>query len=194
MTEEKSKLIITQEEDGKFSIQGNEEDVKKVSIFIAELFLKEDEITEEQLETIIDIAENLWNYGKGSPEHLKTAKKFLEAIEKYSYPRAMYELAMQEENPLIAEARMQRAAAIGASPAIDNFLEEYTFQKAYWQKRINEAEGKTYNDDAPTTEEILDSDRMRFFDVYERAFKGDLEAMKTCLELCKEEMTYWGNR
>ena len=194
MTEEKSQLTITQEDDGRISIQGNEEDVKKVSVCIAELFLKGNEITEAQLETIIDIAENLYNYGKGSPEHLKTAKKFLEAIEKYSSPCATYELAMQEENPLIAEARMTRAAIIGASPAIDNFLDEYTLQKAYWQKKIDEAEGKTSDGAAPIVEEILDSARLRFFEIYKRAFNGDLEAMKICLEFCDEELNYWNNR
>lgn len=195
MAEEKTPLTIIQEDDGRISIQGNEEDVKKVSILIAELFLKEDEITEPQLETIVDIAENLYNCGKGSPEDLKTAKKFLETIEKYLYPRAMYELAMQEENPLIAEARMLRAATVGGdSPAIDNLLEEYTEQVAYWQKRKAETEGKPFDSEAPTSEEILDSDRLRFFNIYKRAFNGDPEAMKICLEFCEEEVKYWKSR
>mgnify|MGYP007101857820 CR=1 FL=1 len=193
MTEEKSKLTIIQEDDGRISIQGNEDDVKKVSILIAELFLKEDEITEPQLETIVDIAEKLYNNKKGSPEDLNTAKKFLEAIEKYFYPRAMYELAMQEENPLIAEARMLRAATVGAPPAIDNLQEEYAAQAAYWQKRKDEAEGKTSDNTAPTIEEILDSDRLRFFNIYKRAFNGDPEAIKICLEFCEEEVNYWNN-
>ena len=83
MPEEKTQLTINQEDDGRISIQGNEEDVKKASMLIAELFLKEDEITEAQLETIIDIAQNLYDDVKGSPEHLKAAKKFLEAVENF---------------------------------------------------------------------------------------------------------------
>ena len=118
MAEEKSKLTITQEEDGRISIQGNEEDVKKASMLIAELFLKEDEITEPQLETIVDIAEKLYNYGKGSSEDLKAAKKFLEAVEKYSYPRALNVLAWIQKNPLISEAIGLRAAAVGDPPTL----------------------------------------------------------------------------
>lgn len=198
MAEEKAKLTIIQEDDGRISIQGNEEDVKKASILIAEFFLKEDEITEPQIETIVDIAENLYDYGKGSPEHLKAAKKFLEAVDKYSNPRAMYELAMQEENSLIAEARLLRAAirtaTAGAySPAIGILQEEYEAQVAYWRKRKAEVEGKTFDSNAPTIEEILDSDRLRFFNIYKRAFNGDLEAIKICLEFCEEELNYWNN-
>lgn len=192
MPEEKAQLTINQDEDGRISIQGNKEDVKKAYMLIAELILKEDEITEAQLETIVDIAEKLYNYGKGSPDDLKTANEFLETVEKYSYPRAIYELAMQtENNSLIAEARMLRAATVGASPAIGNLQEEYTAQAAYWRKRINEAEGKLFDSEAPTSEEILDSDRLRFFNIYKKAFNGDIESMKICLEFCNEEIKYW---
>lgn len=194
MTEEKTKLTITQEDDNRFLIQGDEEEVKKISMLIAEHFLKEDKLTEEQLETIVDIAERLWNCGKGSPEHLKAAEHFLEAIEKYSYPRALNVLAWIQKNPLISESIEQRAAAVGDPPTIDNFVEEYTAQAAYWRKRINEAEEKPFDGAAPTTEEILDSNRLRFFNIYKRAFDGDLEAMKICLEFCEAELNYWNNR
>lgn len=195
MTESKTNLTITQEADGSISIQGDDEAVKKASMAIAELLLKEDELTEPQLETIVRIAENFYNGGKGSPEDLKTAKKLLEAIEKSFYPHAMYELAMQTENSLISEARMLRAAMVGGdSPAIDNLLEGYTEQVAYWRKRINEAEGKPFDSEAPTTEEILDSYRLSFFNIYKRAFEGDLEAMKICREFCEEEEKYWKSR
>ena len=205
MTEEKTKLTITQEDDARISIKGNEEDVKKASMAIARLILAEDEITEAQLETIVDIDVNLYNCGKGSPEDLKAAKELLEAIEKYKdktreeypypYQYAMYELAMREENPLIAEAKMLRAAtAVEAGPAITNLYDEYTEQAAYWRKKISEAEGKPFDGEAPTTEEILDSDRLRFFNIYKHAFEGDLEAMKICLEFCEEEEKYWKSR
>lgn len=194
MTENKDELTIIQQEDGSFTIQGNEADVKKASMVVAEFLLNEDKLTDEKIETIVNIAENLYSCN-ASPEELKAAKHFLETLEeKYLHPRAMYELAMQEENPLIAEARMVRAATIGAPPAIGTLWEEYTLQKAYWQKKINEAEGTPFDDDAPTVEEILDSDRMRFFEIYERAFKGDPKAMKICLEFCNEEVEYWNNR
>lgn len=198
MPEEKAKLTIIQEDDGRISIQGNEEDVKKASILIAELFLKEEKITEPQIETIVDIAQNLYDYGKGPLEHLKVAKKFLEAVDKYSNPRAMYELAMQEENSLIAEAKLLRAAirtaTAGAySPAIGSLQEEYEAQVAYWRKRKAEVEGKPFDGNAPTIEKILDSDRLRFFNIYKRAFNGDLEAIKICLEFCEEELNYWNN-
>lgn len=205
MPEEKAQLTINQDEDGRISIQGNKEDVKKACMIIAELILKEDEITEAQLETIVDIEQNLYDRGESSPEDLATAKKLLEAIEEYKdktreeypfpYQYAMYELAMREENPLIAEAKMLRAAtAVGASPAIDNLLDGYTEQAAYWRKRKAEIEGKPFDSDAPTIEEILDSERLRFFNIYKRAFNGDLEAIKICLEFCEEEKKYWESR
>ena len=203
MPEEKTQLTINQEDDGRISIQGNEEDVKKASMLIAELILKEDEINEAQLETIVDISDIFYKYG--SPEDLETAKKLLEAIEEYKdntregypfpYQYAMHELAMREENPLIAEAKMLRAAtAVEAGPAITNLYDEYTEQAAYWRKKISEAEGKPFDGEAPTTEEILDSDRLRFFNIYKHAFEGDLEAMKICLEFCEEEEKYWKSR
>ena len=205
MTEEKTKLTITQEDDARISIKGNEEDVKKASMAIARLILAEDEITEAQLETIVDIDVNLYNCGKGSPEDLKAAKELLEAIEKYKdktreeypypYQYAMYELALREENPLIAEAKMLRAAtAVEAGPAITNLYDEYGIQAAYWRKRKAEIEGKPFDSDAPTIEEILDSERLRFFNIYKRAFNGDLEAIKICLEFCEEEVNYWNSR
>ena len=194
MTESKTNLTITQEADGSISIKGDDEAVKKASMFIGELLLSEDEMTEEQLDTLVDIAEKLWDFGKGSPEHLEAAKKFLEAVEKYSYPRALNVLAWIQKNPLISESIGLRAAAVGDPPTIDNLQEEYTAQAAYWRKRINEAEGKPFDSEAPTTEEILASDRLRFFNIYKQAFNGDLEAMRTCLEFCREEIAYWSNR
>lgn len=54
--------------------------------------------------------------------------------------------------------------------------------------------GKTSDSAAPSIEEILDSDRLRFFNIYKRAFNGDLEAMKICLEFCEEKVNYRNNR
>ncbi|MBQ6298295.1 MAG: hypothetical protein IJK81_11540 [Selenomonadaceae bacterium] len=203
MTESKTNLTITQEDDGSISIQGDDEAVKKASMAIARLILSEDELTEPQLETIVRIAENFYNCEKGSPED-KAAKEFLEAIEKYKdktregytypYQYAMYELALREENPLIAEAKMLRAAtAVEAGPAIAILIDEYEAQAAYWRKRNAEVKGKTFDSEAPTTEEILDSDRLRFFNIYKRAFNGDPKAIEICLEFCEEEEKYWKN-
>ena len=203
MPEEKAQLTINQDEDGRISIQGNKEDVKKAYMFIAELILKEDEINEAQLETIVDISDIFYKYG--SPEDLETAKKLLEAIEEYKdntregypfpYQYAMHELAMREENPLIAEAKLLRAAtAVEAGPAIINLYDEYEIQAAYWRKRKAEIEGKPFDSDAPTIEEILDSERLRFFNIYKRAFNGDPKAIKICLEFCEEEKKYWESR
>lgn len=194
MTKEKTNLTITRNEDGQISIQGDEAIVKKISIVIGEYLLTDGEMTEKKLDTLVDIAEDLYNCGNCSPEHLTAAKKFLEAIEKYSYPRAMNVLAWIQKNPLISEAMEMRAAAVGDPPTVENFLEEYTAQAAYWQKKIAEAEGKTFDGNAPTDKEISDSKRLRFFNVYKRAFDGNLDDMKTCLEFCREEIALWSNR
>ena len=47
---------------------------------------------------------------------------------------------------------------------------------------------------APTDEEILKSVRLEAFNMYKRAFEGDLDAMKICLEFCEEETDYWAQR
>ena len=61
-------------------------------------------------------------------------------------------------------------------------------QAAYWRKKIS---GET---SAADDEEILKSGRLTFFNVYKRAFEGDLDAMKICLEFCEEELAYWNKR
>lgn len=197
MTEEKAGLTIIQEEDGSISIQGNKEDVKKVSTFIAELFLKDEDMTVEKLDTLVDVGENLWNGGKCSKEDLENAKKFLEAAEKYSYPRATNVLSYLYDknsynNWLISSAMELRAAARGDDPCIEGFKESYEMQAELWRKKIAAAEGKPFEGEVPTKEDILYADRTSFFEIYEKAFNGNLDAMKTCLEFCEKEAKYWG--
>ena len=187
-------LTLITEDDGSVRIKGDDTDVKKTLIIIGDYLLNENGMTQEKLDTLVDIGEYLWNIGKPQPEYMTAAKKFFEAAEKYSDPRATDNLACLQKNPLVAEAMSLRAAERDGGSAIDKLQKDYKLQAAWWRKKITEAEGKTFDGDAPTDEEMLNSDRMRFFDVYKRALSGDVDAMKTCLDFCEEELTYWNNR
>ena len=77
-----------------------------------------------------------------------------------------------------------RAADRNAPSPVNNLQEVYAEQAAYWRKKI--AGETSVADD----EEILKSDSLNFFTVYKRAFEGDLDAMKICLEFCEEEAIY----
>ena len=67
-------------------------------------------------------------------------------------------------------------------------------QAELWQKKIDAAEGKPFEGKVPTKEDILYADRTSFFEIYERAFNGELDAMKICREFCKKEADYWSQR
>ena len=204
MTDTKTNLTITREDDGRISIQGDEATVKKAIVIIGEFFLKEHEMTEERLDTLVDIAEELLHYERRDlrnlpeSEYVEAAKKFLEAAERYSHPRATNCLATLQKNRLISDAMDFRAAARGDGPCIDLIQESYEMQAELWQKKIAakkaEVEGKPFEDKIPSKEEILNADRTSFFEIYERAFAGDLEAMETWYEFCKKEAAYWSSR
>ena len=189
MADTKKELIFT-EEDGQISIQGDAHSVKKAIMVLGEFFSNKDEMTVERLDTLVDIAEELMN----SSETKAAAKKFLETAEKYSHPRATNLLATLQENPLISDAMDFKAAARGDEPSILALQETYETQADLWQKKIDAAEGKPIEGNVPTKEEILNADRTSFFEIYERAFNRDLEAMKTCLDFCKKEADYWSKR
>ena len=103
-------------------------------------------------------------------------------------------LACLQENSLVAEAMLLRAADRNASSAANDLYESYEEQAAYWRKKIAKAEGKSFEEDAFTDDKILKSNRLIFFNIYKRALNGDLDAMKACLEFCEEEASYWNNR
>ena len=103
-------------------------------------------------------------------------------------------LACLQENSLVAEAMLLRAADRNASSAANDLYESYEEQAAYWRKKIAKAEGKSFEEDAFTDDKILKSNRLIFFNIYKRALNGDLDAMKACLEFCEEEASYWHNR
>lgn len=187
-------LTLITEDDGSVRIKGDDTDVKKTLIIIGDYLLNENGMTQEKLDTLVDIGEYLWNIGKPQPEYMSAAKKFFEAAEKYSDARATDRLSGIQKNPLVAEAMWLRAADRDGGAAIDSLQEDYKAQAAWWRKKIAVAEGKTFDGEAPTDDEILNSDRLRFFDVYKRALSGDVDAMKTCLDFCEEEYNYWHNR
>lgn len=193
--ERKSFKLITPYGEEIASITGTDAEVQKAIIAIGESLLNTKDLTAENVHALTAIGEYLWEQGKATPEDLAAAKKFFEAAEKFGDPQATDYLSCLQKNPLVSGAMWLRAADRGAPSPINNLIEDYSEQAAYWRKKIADAEGKSFEEeDIPTDEEILQSDRLKFFDIYKRAFDGDLDAMKICLEFCEKEQAYWLNR
>lgn len=176
------------------TITGTDAEIKKTIIVLGEFLLRDENLKTENVSTLTAIGEYLWDQGKATPEYLAQAKKFFEAAEKFGDPQASDYLSCLQKNPLVSLAMWLRAAERNAPVPVNNLQEEYQQQAAYWRRKIAEVEGKPVEEDAPTDEDILQSDCLKFFEVYRRAFDGELDAMKTCLEFCEEESTYWENR
>lgn len=193
MADEKFKAYITLNNGNEITIEDDKENVMKILTCLGEVFYNNGNPDEENINTLVDIGEYL-SIKDNTSENLATAKKFFEAAEKFLDPRASDLLTDVQENPLIAEAMWLRAADRNAPAPVNNLQEDYTEQAKYWRKKIAEAEGKPFEGDAPTDKEILESSRLIFFDVYKKAFEGDLEAMKLCLEFCEKEAEYWKSR
>ena len=102
-------------------------------------------------------------------------------------PQASDRLACLQENPLIAEAMWLRAADRNAPSVANDLYESYEEQAAYWRKKITEAEDKSFEEDVPTDDKILKSNRLTFFNIYKLALSGDPDVMRTCLEFCEKE-------
>ena len=149
---------------------------------------------EETINLLVELGIKFMDGDDGFPENLELAKKFFEVGAAHFDQEATVRLSDIQTNPLIADAIWLRAAAIDANCPMDNLYENYKEQAAYWRKKIAEAEGKPFEGDAPTDEDILKSSRLQFFNVYKRALEGDVDAMKTCLEFCEEESAHWGRR
>ena len=176
------------------TINGTDAEIKKAIIVLGEFLLRDEDLKAENVSTLTAIGEYLWEQGKAASEDLAQAKKFFEAAEKFGDPQASDCLACLQENPLISAAMWLRAAERNAPSPVNNLQDEYGEQAIYWRKKIAEVEGKSFDEDAPTDEEILQAECMKFFAVYRRAFNGELDAMKTCLEFCEEEKKYWDER
>ena len=114
------------------------------------------------------------------------SKKFFAAAEEFGDPEASDYLSCLQDNPLIAEAMWLRAAERNAPCPVNDLQESYEEQATYWRKKIA---GEDADD-----EEILKSERLSFYTVYKRAFEGDVDAMKTCLDFCEQEAAYWNKR
>ena len=196
MAEERKEFILrTPYGDEITTIKGTESEIKKALIVLGEYFLTNETLASENIETFVGIGEYLWNHGEATPDELAAAKKFFEAAEKAFDPQGTDYLSCMQSNPLISEAMWLRAADRNAPSPINELEEEYERQAVYWRKKISEAEGKPFDeDDAPDDKEILESNRLIFFNMYKRAFAGDIDAMKTCAEFCEEEKNYWRNR
>lgn len=149
---------------------------------------------EETIRLLVELGVKFMNGYDGFPENTELAKKFFMIGEAHFDQEATACLSELQTNPLIGDAMWLRAAAIDTTGPMDNLCTDYEEQAAYWRKKIAEAEGKPFTEDAPTDDEILKSARLEFFNVYKRAFEGDLDAMKTCLEFCEEETAYWARR
>lgn len=178
---------------------------KKVSISrddlirFCEVMLKlmenNEKFAENNIDTLVDIAFDLYDGGKGSPEDLAAARKFLEvAAEEYKNPRASDYLSGVEENPIVSLVMAIRAADRGAPSIICNFAEDYECEANWWRKKIAEAEGKNFEGEVLDDETIFDTNSMKAFIIYKKALEGDIEAMKTCLEFCEKESAYWKKR
>lgn len=197
MTEERKEFkLITPYGEEIAKITGTDEEIKKALVAFGEILLSGTNLEAKNVHTLTAIGEYLWEGGKASSENLAAAKKFFEAAENYNDPQATDCLAFMEENPLASEAMWLRAADRGAPAAVNNLIENYEELANYWRKKIADAEGKTFETEEhiPTDEEILQSDRLTFFNIFKRAFDGDLEAMKIFLEFCDKEAAYWKKR
>ena len=191
---EQYKVTVEWTENGGVQINGNDDDVKKVALALGESFWNDGNPKEEDVQKIIDIGVTLFGCDNLSAEEKEATKKFLAVGEANHDPQATDYLSCLQENSLIADAMWLRAADRGSSSAIDNLHENYKEQAAYWRKKITEAEGKSFEEEAITDKELFESPRMTFFNVYKRALDGDLDAIRTCLEFCEEEASYWNNR
>ena len=189
-----NQITLTMGDDNELTINGTDAEVKKALRVLGEFILNDDSLRAANVNALVEMADFFWDRGDASPEDLETAKKFFAAAEDLGDPEASDRLSCLQENPLLAEAMWLRAALRNAPSPVYELQEDYAEQATYWRKKIAEAEGKPFEDDAPTDDEILKSDRLKFFDVYKRAFAGDLDAMKTCLEFCAEEAAYWNKR
>lgn len=189
-----NQITLTMGDDSEITVNGTDEEVKRALSVLGEFILNDDALRAANVNALVEMAHYFWNRGDTSPEDLATAKKFFAAAEEFGDPEASDYLSCVQENPLIAEAMWLRAAERNAPSPVYTLQEDYAEQAAYWRKKIAEAEEKPCEDDAPSDDEILKSDRLRFFAVYKRAFEGDLDAMKTCLEFCAEEAAYWNKR
>ena len=149
---------------------------------------------EETIRILVELGVKFMNGDDGFSENLELAKKFFMIGEAHFDQEATACLSEIQTNPLIADAMRLRAAALDTTGPMDNLYVNYKEQAAYWRKKIADAEGKPFTEDAPTDDEILKSARMESFNMYKRAFEGDLDAMKTCLEFCEEETDYWARR
>ena len=193
MADEKFKAYITLNNDNEITIEDDKETVMKILCALGEVFYNKGNLEQENLNTLVEIGEYL-SMRDATPENLATAKKFFAAAEKFLDPRATDNLSAVEKNPLLSDAIWLRAADRNAPAAVNNLEEDYIEQANYWRKKIAEKEGKPFEDDAPTDDEILESSRLTFFNIYKRAFEGDLEAMKICLDFCEKEAEYWNSR
>lgn len=154
-----------------------------------------EEFAENNIDTLVDIADTLYDGGKGSPEHLAAARKFLEvAAEEYKNPRASDYLSGVETNPVLSFMMGVRAADRGVPAYICGFADDYEDQAKWWRKKIAEAEGKNFEGEVIDDEIIFKSNIMKAFNIYKKALEGDIEAMKTCLDFCEKESAYWDKR
>lgn len=161
---------------------------------LGDFLLTDDNLRAANIRALVEIAHYFRNGGKANAEDLAIAKKFYTAAEELGDPEASDLLTDFFKNPLIAEAMWLRAADRNSPAPVNNLQEDYEEQAAYWQKKIAEAQEIPFEGEAPTEEEILKSSHLKFFTVYKRAFEGDLDAMKICLEFCEEEVEYWRKR
>ncbi|MBE8951561.1 MAG: hypothetical protein SR1Q7_00245 [Quinella sp. 1Q7] len=196
MTNDKNyRVALTRNDGSEIVIDGDDAaTIKNGLITLGEKILSSDGWAASDLQTVVDIAEELWDTGNGSPEHLAAAKKFFEAAEEYGDPRATDFLSELQDNPLVAEAMWLRAADRNAPSPVYSLQEDYADQAAWWRKKIAAVEGNSFDGEAPSDAEIFASRRMKFFDVYKRALSGDVAAMKICLEFCETEAAYWNKR
>lgn len=149
---------------------------------------------EHNIDTLIYAAAELYDGGKGSPEHLAAAKKILEVVEKYQDPYASDMLTSLQENPIISYVMAIRTADRGAPAYICTFADDYEDEAKWWRKKIAEAEGKNFEGEVFDDERIFNTNSMKAFNIYKKALEGDIEAMKTCLEFCEKESAYWDKR
>lgn len=191
-----NKFTLTIGDDNELTINGTDDEIKKALKVLGEFLLKDEETRAANIRAIVEIA-HYFNSGgkmfydkdtKPSPEDLATAKKFFAAAEEFSDPEASDYLSGLQDNPLVAEAMWLRAAERNAPSPVYDLQESYQEQATYWQKKIA---GET---SAADDEEILKSERLRFFNEYKKAFADDVDAMKTCLDFCEQEAAYWNKR
>ena len=165
-----------------------------ISKVIDKLISTSESFVENNVDTLINVASELWDAGNGSPEHLAAAEKFLEVVEGYQDPYASDMLTSLQENPIVSFVMAIRTADRGASGYMCNFAEDYEYEAQWWRKKIAEAEGKNFEGEVVGDESVLEQNSMKAFKIYKKALEGDIEAMKTCLEFCEKESAYWNKR